>query len=105
MSLRELAVTRATNAGHPALADTVFHLRALRALGISYCILYVINVPFLIHLPFSLVLLPNLFCLLLLLEIKIVLPDDEGAAARERERLFCNAARDCFACYPFLILP
>ncbi|XP_066375478.1 uncharacterized protein [Miscanthus floridulus] len=34
VSLRELAVTRATNAGHPALADTVFHLRALRALGI-----------------------------------------------------------------------
>ncbi|XP_062233995.1 uncharacterized protein LOC133931181 isoform X2 [Phragmites australis] len=33
ISLKELAVTRATNAGHPKLADR-FHLRTLRALGI-----------------------------------------------------------------------
>ncbi|CAN6206580.1 unnamed protein product [Urochloa humidicola] len=33
MSLKELAVTRASNAGHPDLADKVFHLRALRALA------------------------------------------------------------------------
>ncbi|AQK67439.1 uncharacterized protein [Zea mays] len=34
VSLREVAVTRASDAGHPGLADTVFHLRALRALGV-----------------------------------------------------------------------
>jgi len=90
VSLRELAVTRATNAGHPALADTVFHLRALRALGISYCILYVINVPFLIHLPFSLVLLPNLFCLLLLLLL----------LQQQQQR-----DRDCFAMLQEIVLP
>ena len=28
-------MTRASNAGHPDLADRVFHVRALRALGIS----------------------------------------------------------------------
>ncbi|CAL5040640.1 unnamed protein product [Urochloa decumbens] len=33
ISLKELAVTRASNAGHPDLADKVFHLRALRALA------------------------------------------------------------------------
>jgi hypothetical protein len=55
-----------------------------------------INVPFLIHLPFYPLLLPNLFCLLLLLEIKILLPDDEGAAARER---------DCFAMLQQIVLP
>ncbi|KAF8697649.1 hypothetical protein HU200_035840 [Digitaria exilis] len=33
IGLKELAVTRASNAGHPHLADRVFHLRALRALA------------------------------------------------------------------------
>ncbi|CAN6162588.1 unnamed protein product [Urochloa humidicola] len=33
ISLKELAVTRASNAGHPDVADKVFHLRALRALA------------------------------------------------------------------------
>ncbi|OEL26146.1 hypothetical protein BAE44_0012836 [Dichanthelium oligosanthes] len=33
IGLKELAVTRASNAGHPDLADKVFHLRALRALA------------------------------------------------------------------------
>jgi hypothetical protein len=33
IALKEVAVARASNAGHPHLADKVFHLRALRALG------------------------------------------------------------------------
>ncbi|CAL5050303.1 unnamed protein product [Urochloa decumbens] len=33
ISLKELAATRAFNAGHPDLVDKVFHLRALRALA------------------------------------------------------------------------
>ncbi|XP_004966555.2 uncharacterized protein LOC101761368 [Setaria italica] len=33
IGLKEVAVARASNAGHPHLADKVFHLRALRALA------------------------------------------------------------------------
>ncbi|RLN11737.1 hypothetical protein C2845_PM09G24720 [Panicum miliaceum] len=33
IGLKEVAVTRASSAGHPDLADKVFHVRALRALA------------------------------------------------------------------------
>ncbi|KAG2614429.1 uncharacterized protein LOC120704583 [Panicum virgatum] len=33
IGLKEVAMTRASNAGHPDLADKVFHVRALRALA------------------------------------------------------------------------
>ncbi|RCV23324.1 hypothetical protein SETIT_4G290100v2 [Setaria italica] len=39
IGLKEVAVARASNAGHPHLADKVFHLRALRALVLPTAIL------------------------------------------------------------------